>query len=209
MIGFYDYTVIATYIGLISAVCGIYCAYCGNPVGAVVFLMLSGFCDMFDGKIAGTRKNRTRAEKRFGVQIDSLSDVVAFGVLPAFIFISYSGGSYICLGVAFLYVLTAVIRLAYYNVTEEERQDTAKENEPRAFYLGLPVTSSAVILPLIICFKSILGGHFNLFFGICMLLCALLFVTPFRLRKPKLKTLVILALIGILLLGFVLVMHFT
>lgn len=207
MIGFYDYTVIATYISLLSAVCGIYCTYCGNPVGAVVFLMLSGFCDMFDGKIAGTKKERTKAEKRFGVQIDSLCDLVAFGVLPAFILIACGNGKYPFLAVAFVYVLAAVIRLAYYNVSEEERQERAG-NAPRTSYLGLPVTSSAVILPVIFCFKGLLGGHFNLFFSVSMLLTALLFISPFKLRKPKLKMLIIFAAFGLVLLGIIILTHF-
>ena len=42
--------------------------------------MAAGFCDMFDGKIASTRK-RTRQEKRFGIQIDSLSDLACFGIM--------------------------------------------------------------------------------------------------------------------------------
>ena len=47
----------------------------------VMCLAISGLCDMFDGKIARTKKNRTEVEKRFGIQIDSLSDIVCFGVL--------------------------------------------------------------------------------------------------------------------------------
>ena len=37
---------------------------------------------MFDGKIARTKKNRTDEEKCFGIQIDSLADIVCFGILP-------------------------------------------------------------------------------------------------------------------------------
>ena len=44
--------------------------------------MFSGFCDMFDGIVARTKKDRTDEEKRFGIQLDSLSDIVCFGVLP-------------------------------------------------------------------------------------------------------------------------------
>jgi hypothetical protein len=40
---------------------------------------------MFDGKVARTKKDRTEQEKSFGIQIDSLSDLVSFGVLPAVI----------------------------------------------------------------------------------------------------------------------------
>ena len=82
MIGFYDYTVILTYISFASAVSGIFCASTGHVRWAIVFLAFSGLCDMFDGKIARTKKERTEDEKNFGIQIDSLCDVVCFGVLP-------------------------------------------------------------------------------------------------------------------------------
>ena len=84
MIGFYNYTVILTYLGLLSGFGGILCASNGNLKAAIVLLLVAGFCDMFDGKIASTMK-RTKAEKRFGIQIDSLSDLICFGVLPAVI----------------------------------------------------------------------------------------------------------------------------
>ena len=60
MIGFYNYTVILTYIGLASAVTGIYFAMEGKYViVSVIALLIAGLCDMFDGKIARTKKNRT------------------------------------------------------------------------------------------------------------------------------------------------------
>ena len=76
MIGFYDYTVILTYVGFCSGMAGIFCASAKHVRLAVFFLALSGLCDMFDGKIARTKKNRTDDEKSFGIQIDSLSDMV-------------------------------------------------------------------------------------------------------------------------------------
>ena len=59
MIGFYDYTVILTYISFASAVSGIFCASTGHVRWAIVFLAFSGLCDMFDGKVASTKKDRT------------------------------------------------------------------------------------------------------------------------------------------------------
>ena len=85
MIGFYDYTVILTYVGFCSGMAGIFCASAKHVRLAVFFLALSGLCDMFDGKIARTKKNRTDDEKSFGIQIDSLSDMVCFGILPVMI----------------------------------------------------------------------------------------------------------------------------
>ena len=85
MLGFYDYTVVLTYISLVISVFGMTRALAGDFKVAILCLALSGLCDMFDGKIARTKKDRTEDEKKFGIQIDSLCDVVCFGVFPALI----------------------------------------------------------------------------------------------------------------------------
>lgn len=82
MIGFYDYTVVVTYISLVSSILGMFCAIDGKLTLAVSCLAFSGLCDMFDGKIARTKKNRTDDEKSFGIQIDILS--VTLSVLGFF-----------------------------------------------------------------------------------------------------------------------------
>ena len=76
---------------------------------ALVCLAISGLCDMFDGKVARTKKDRTEAEKRFGIQIDSLADIVCFGVSPAIL--CYRMGMRGLTGVGFLlfYVLAGLI----------------------------------------------------------------------------------------------------
>jgi len=84
MIGFYNYTVILTYIGTMFGFVGMTYAWSGNLKMSLICLMVAGLCDMFDGKIASTME-RTKPEKRFGIQIDSLSDLICFGVLPAVI----------------------------------------------------------------------------------------------------------------------------
>ena len=92
MLGFYDYTVLLTYLSLVSAGTGIVVSLSGggHPFIGVFLLLFCGLCDAFDGKVARTKKNRTDMERRYGIQIDSLSDLVAFGVLPA------------CIGIAML-----------------------------------------------------------------------------------------------------------
>lgn len=144
-IGFYDYTVILTYVSLISGVVGMKLAFCGRIGAAICCLVLSGVCDLFDGVVARSKKNRTVDEKNFGIQLDSLCDVVCFGVLPAIIL--YFSGVDSILGVAILalYVLCAVIRLAFFNVLEAKRQMT--EGGCAKGYRGLPVTSAAIIYP--------------------------------------------------------------
>lgn len=85
MIGFYDYTVILTYISLASSILGMISACYARIGWAIFFLGMSGLLDTFDGKVARTKKNRTEDQKRFGIQIDSLCDIVCFGVCPVII----------------------------------------------------------------------------------------------------------------------------
>ena len=70
-------------MNFISGILGIICATEGNTFYAIILLMFAGLCDMFDGKVARTKKKRTIEERHFGIQLDSLADVVSFGVLPA------------------------------------------------------------------------------------------------------------------------------
>ena len=109
MLGVYDYTVILTYISLMVSIGGMLFSLNGDCRMALVCLAISGLCDMFDGKVARTKKDRTEAEKRFGIQIDSLADIVCFGVSPAIL--CYRMGMRGLTGVAILlfYVLAGLI----------------------------------------------------------------------------------------------------
>lgn len=182
MIGFYNYTVILTYLGMLSGFAGITCAFGGNLRSALICLVIAGVCDMFDGKIASTME-RTRQEKRFGIQIDSLSDLVCFGVLPAMLVYANGGGKLRWLPSA-LYLLCALIRLAWFNVDEEERQD--REEGRRKVYLGLPVTTAALIFPLLFGLGWKYNWPLQLLAPFVLLLTAAAFLTPFRIRKPAL-----------------------
>ena len=194
MIGVYNYTVVATYIGFSCAICGIRFAYCDDIFGAVICLLAAGFCDAFDGKIARTKKDRNDLEKKFGIQIDSLSDVVCFGVLPGMIGCSLCRDNRLYGGVMIFYVLAALIRLAYFNVTEDERQ--AQTDEVRKTYLGLPVTASAVLVPMTFCFMPLLGSEFETAFGLAMAITGILFITPMKVPKPGKKLMPVLVAIG-------------
>ena len=183
LIGFYDYTVILTYISVISAVVGMIFAHQGSFGGAMLCLFLSGFCDAFDGTVARSKKNRTEDEKAFGIQLDSLCDVVSFGVAPAFTCYCMGVNTVPGLVILCVYVVCAVIRLAFFNVQEAKRQQV--ESGCNKYYRGLPVTSSAIILPAFYLLRSLLPGKvFTLaLHGLCGLI-AFLFVLDFRVKKP-------------------------
>ena len=187
LIGYYNYTVILTYIGMLVGFAGILFATKNNINYALLCLVISGFCDMFDGAVASTRK-RTKKEKRFGVQIDSLSDLICFGVLPAII-VNFKVNNKFTAWICGLYVLCALIRLAYFNVDEEERQD--KEDGRRKYYLGMPVTMVAVILPLACIYLPRTGSLFVL------LAASIAFLTPVKLKKAGNISKIILVAIGL------------
>ena len=195
MIGVYDYTVIATYLSLLLGLAGLYSAAQSEPLDAMLCLMLAGLLDAFDGRIARTKKGRTDAEKRFGIQIDSLNDLVCFGVLPAAI-----GWSTGCQRLWFLatmsfFTLCALIRLAYFNVTEEERQD--KTNENRRYYLCLPVTSSAFVMPFFYLLALYAGRSAAILYAIGAFLLGVLYISPLRIKKVGLRGVALLSAVGL------------
>ena len=195
LLGYYNYTVIMTYIGLLTGFIGIVYAFENNTTRAVLCLMIAGFCDMFDGAIASTR-TRTTQEKCFGIQIDSLSDLVCFGVLPALIVYRMNYPRQMILIVCSMYLLCALIRLAYFNVDEQERQKTS--SGARELYYGLPVTMSALFLPIVYGVGSLFSWKKPLAMNLTLFAMALLFVIPFPLKKPKLLGKICVVLCGVL-----------
>ncbi|MDO5292257.1 MAG: CDP-alcohol phosphatidyltransferase family protein [bacterium] len=198
MIGFYNYTVVLTYIGAACAMLGMFNAMEGRASFALLFLMAAGLCDMFDGTVAKTRK-RTIQEKKFGIQIDSLADLVCFGVLPSVVGYSFIQGEcsnpiYYVILVA--YTLCALIRLAYFNVCEEERQQ--QTTEARKYYEGMPVTTVALILPLVYSFRGYMGNCFTEVYFASLAIISLLFVLKFKIVKLKMRGMLGLLVLGIL-----------
>ena len=181
-IGVYDYTVILTYMSLISGIIGIRLAYGGQIMWAMLCLGISGICDMFDGVVARTKKNRTEDQKNFGIQLDSLCDVVCFGVVPAVIL--YFCGVDEPWGVAFLafYVLCAVSRLAFFNVLETKRQQT--EGGCAKSYRGLPVTNAAIILPACFLLDLVVPENvMSVIYHVLPVVVGLMFITDVRVPK--------------------------
>lgn len=204
MIGFYDYTVVLTYISFISAVAGIFCASSMQLRWAIFFLAFSGLCDMFDGKVARTKKNRTADEKSFGIQIDSLCDIVCFGALPIVICYKLGMNHIISMAILALYGLAGLIRLGYFNVMEAKRQ--AEEEGARKYYQGLPITSMAIALPLLFVFSPLFPSPFAFLVAlhIVVALVGFLFVLNFRLRKPSVKQVLLIVAVVALAVGVIL-----
>ena len=190
LIGFYDYTVILTYISLISSVYGMTQAIHGDYKEAIFCLAFSGICDAFDGRVARSKKNRTADERAFGIQLDSLCDVICFGVYPALICYLLGVRGTIGLAIVFYYCLCAVIRLAFFNVMEEKRQKT--EGGANKVYRGLPVTTISFILPLFFWLQFLMSDYvFLILLHGLLILVGTLFVLDVPLKKPDIKTILI------------------
>jgi len=194
MLGYYDYTVVLTYVGMLCAFTSILMAINCNFLDSVMLLMLAGLCDMFDGTVAST-KERSFSEKRFGIQIDSLSDLISFGIMPAIFVYMISEKNFAIGIVSSLYALSALIRLAYFNVLEEERQNHTSEK--RSVFQGVPVTTIAILLPVIYILN--VENRFKSFIPYAVLLCfcGIGFLSPIEVKKPNLVGKICLIIVGL------------
>lgn len=144
MIGFWNRAVYITYFGAFCAVFGLlYGIKTGNMDWAFLGMIVATICDMFDGKIARKIPNRTEHDKDFGVEIDSLADIVAFIVVPAFTIYHLGMNNWWQIILLTIYVICGIIRLGYFNVVMSDK------NKAIEYYMGLPVPISIVIFGLV------------------------------------------------------------
>lgn len=203
MLGVYNYTVIMTYVATLVSFFGMTLVFKDGDCSlkaALICLMISGVLDMFDGAVAATKKNRTEFQKKFGIQIDSMCDLICYGVFPALIVFKLGNGNWIITAISGLFLLCALIRLSYFNVEEEERQNATSDK--RTCYLGMPVTMISLIFPCVYTICTLLKFPLNGWIGAGVLsVCGLAFITPFKCIKPKIKGKIVLIVIGLAVLA--------
>lgn len=129
-------------------------------------ILAAGVFDMLDGKIA----RLTGTANAFGRELDSLADVVSFGVAPVVFGFSLIPLRPLNLAALGLYLLCGVLRVANYNVSTE-----------RTTYQGMPITMNAVIFPSAWFFKAPIFLWCWIFF-----ISAVLMIAPIKFRKPAL-----------------------
>ncbi len=204
MIGYYNVSVILTYFGLCTAVYGMTAALTGDLKIALLCLMVCGLCDMFDGTIA-RRCKRNEDEKMFGIQIDSLCDLVCFGVFPAMLGYGIKNIEVNAFDVfaSALYVLAAIIRLGYFNTQEINR--SFADGSKREYYEGLPVTSVALLLPVIFLLDVYIEPLVSIkVYSVALLLIAFAFVSKVKIKKPYMHGLILVAFLGLVIFFLVL-----
>lgn len=185
MIGVYNYSVVLTYLGVALSIFGITQSLSGHYDIAILCLALAGCCDTFDGKVARSMKDRTKEQEIFGVQIDSLCDVICFGVTPAILAYSLGMNNAFGIAVEIIFVLCGVVRLAWFNVLEELKH-TDPDMEDRKCYHGLPITSIAILFPILYMFRPLVSRQlFLTALPFAMLAIAFLYILDFKIKKPS------------------------
>ena len=210
IVGYWHYGVILTYLSVASAITGICLSVSVSPFWGVVCLLISGVCDAFDGAVAKSRKNRTEEEKMFGAHIDSLSDLISFGVAPVMIGFGLGMREWYYIILFVVFVLCALVRLAYFDVTEELM---IKAGEKRKAFEGLPVTNVAIGIPVFFLIATIFLDKSPLAMELIMagayLLIAVLFVVRFRMPKAGVRGLLIaIAIVAAVVISLCLIRYY-
>ncbi len=136
---------ICSLLGLLSALFGIYFAIKGNFPASIIGILWAVLFDWFDGIIARKMKARTKEQGAFGSQLDSMIDIVSFGVLPAIFFLSYGNYNLWFMPGAYVILATGAIRLSYFNIYGLIDSKT---------YKGLALDNNVLILSFVFLFES-------------------------------------------------------
>lgn len=191
IIGIYRDCDFVTMLSSTFGIIGIICALNGYISVAVFLLIMSGICDSFDGVLARKRDN-TKKEMIYGCEIDSLSDIICFGVLPVAISISDGINSWWANIVYTMYILTGIVRLAYYNTLYHVDEDS------KGYFVGLPITSIAIIYPIFwLIFRMNKLVYSNIVIVAMFLVLSILYIIRIKIKKIDTKGKIILAILGI------------
>ncbi|MEX0686023.1 MAG: CDP-diacylglycerol--serine O-phosphatidyltransferase [Balneolales bacterium] len=132
--------VVPSFFTLMNLFCGfiaIIQIFEGKPVFGAWLIVFAGVFDLLDGVMA----RLANADSEFGIELDSLSDMVSFGAAPAFLIYAFSLNGLMLLGiiVCALIPLCGAVRLARFNV------DTKVQENP-SFFKGLPIPAQAIMI---------------------------------------------------------------
>ena len=196
-IGKWNKSVILTYIGLAVSIFGILICFNINEksIGfAMSCLIIAGICDLFDGQLARKCK-RTEQEKNFGIELDSLVDAIDFIVLPIAIFLRLQMNTWYHYIIMVIFAICGIARLAYFNIMVEDN------NKPVKYYMGLPVTYTALIFPVFYLLKYILPLNiFSIIYTVLIAIVAVLNIINIKIIKPKGMAYLVFSLLAIIML---------
>ena len=161
--------------GLFCALLGVYFAVLKNYPAAIIGMIWAVLFDWGDGIIARKIKDRTNEQKDYGAQLDSLIDMVSFGICPAVFLLSYGEFSAWFLPGAFVIVGTSAIRLSYFNIFGLVDSTT---------YKGLALDNNVILFAFVFLFEPFFSpAFFSILLYIMFMIMAGFNLSP--LRTPK------------------------
>lgn len=190
-IGCYNKSVILTYIGLAIEILGIMIVHSGKIDYGVICLIIAGIFDGFDGTIAKKIK-RTETEKNFGIQIDSLNDIIGSIILPIVLMLGMQFTNWYNYIIYTIFALSGMIRLAYFNTV-------TKEN--KGYFIGFPVTISNIIIPLIY-----ISTKKQLVYMIALIAISFGYIVNVQIKKLNFKEKIICSIIGIIVISTIIIL---
>nr|WP_225248302.1 phosphatidylcholine/phosphatidylserine synthase [Mesorhizobium sp. J8] len=134
---------LVTVLAICAGLSGIRFAFENRFEIAVVMVLLAAFLDGIDGRLARMLK----ATSKFGAQMDSLADIVNFGVAPALVLYAFlldRAGSPGWIA-ALLFTIACGMRLARFNVLADDTDQPAWQSE---YFVGVPAPAGAVLVML-------------------------------------------------------------
>ena len=182
IIGQYRLCDLVTMCGTLSAIIGIILCFNGHTNLPFLMLFICCLCDTFDGIVARMRKN-TEFESSYGVELDSLSDMIAFGVFPAVLALTTVKYK-IMMYIIPLYVLAGLIRLTYFNALNINKK------AEKGYFRGVPITTISLIYPLFYFIKISNLEVYSISTIILFILLGCLFITNIRVKKPNIESLI-------------------
>ena len=180
---------LVSFLGLIFTALGIYFCFIGKIGYAVLLLAMSGISDGIDGNFA--KKFRKKGQNpEYGVQLDSLADIVCSGVLPVIICLSLGFTEWYNAIIYCIFLICGITRLTYYNVNSSNDK----------FYKGVPITVSTFVIPIIYCFTKK-----NIYYSLSLLILSICYVLNIKIEKPGIRLRIILSalILTFLLLFFI------
>lgn len=194
-IGKWNPSVVLSYIGVGFSIAGIFLSLSAGMESALSCLIMAGICDLFDGKLARSMK-RDEEEKAFGIQLDSLADVLSFVVFPVILLLGLERGNLFSLFCSFVFTVCGIARLAFFNIS-------ASSEEAAVFFRGLPVTYTAIILPLLYLLRyAVSETAFILIFQLSFLGIGFFNILDVKLKKPREAAYIIFPLLAAAMLWF-------
>lgn len=189
LIGYYNLANLVTLLGLCCALLACFLLAQGNTAVAMLAFACAGLCDMMDGRIARASNTSGKRVRFYGVQLDSLCDVVSFGIVPCFMafWLGYRGTLDILIYLVF--AACGATRLANFNT--EVAMDSP--NLRSSHFTGLPIPFSVIVFPLLM-IVHVLAGPVAWLFRLVFLLLGIGYILRVRVPKPtgKLQIAIIL-----------------